>query len=340
MRSSSAFLAVAVAVVIALGVAAASVQSQGAGGTTTLLSPDASGTAASAHGLELSALLNGTEFYPGQPIALRILETNTLSSTNEAQAADDWAVRGLTTGPCGNLNLPFGFALFQGSYSSGGSANSSQALQLFASGTYNCPAIFAITGYTFSADSDLADVTGCGEACASMQMELNSTFSGHFVGNSSETLSPGRYTVVVGDEWDAEILLHFTVLQGSESTSVILPAGTSFTVSSSYDCVAGHYSVPFSSTGPSTLSGAFTARSPGVTLYVATSQQAASLTDGHPSAWLYSTTLTASGNFSVPVVAGPYLIWVEGADANCGASIVEPLEVLTQVNVTQSIVLS
>ena len=339
MRSTFAFLAVAVAVVIGVGVAAASVQPRQVNRTTTGLSSGVSGTVPSASDLELSAELSGTQFYPGQAITLKVVETNTLNYPNEVSAADDWATENLTLGPCGG-NLPFGFAVFQGSFSSGSSANTSHALQLYASGFYNCPAILDITGYTFNPDSSIATPTGCGGVCYSMAMASDSTFSGYLTGNSSEPLSPGLYTVVVGDEWGAEVLLHFTVLQGSESELVILPAGTSFTVSSSYDCVAGHYSVPFNSTGPSTLSGAFTARSPGVTLYVATSQQAASLTDGHPSAWLYSTTLTTSGNFSVPVVAGPYLIWVEGANANCGASIVEPLEVLTQVNVTQSIVLS
>ncbi len=339
MRSTSAFLAVAVAIVIAVGVAAASVQPRQVYQTTTGLSSGVSGTVPSAGDLELSAELSGTQFYPGQAITLKIVETNTLNYPDEVSAADDWATEGLSLGPCGG-NLPFGFAIFQGSLSSGSSANSSHALQLYASGFYSCPAIFDITGYTFNPDSSTATPTGCGGACYSMAIASDSTFSGYFTGNSSEPLSPGPYTVVVGDEWGAEVLLHFTVLQGSESESVILSAGSSFSVSSSYDCVAGYHAITFNSTGRSTLSGAFSARSPGVTLFVATSIQAASTTEGHPTSWVYSTSLTTSGNFSVSVGAGSYLIWVEGADMNCGAQIVEPLEVLTPVNVTQSIVLS
>jgi hypothetical protein len=58
--------------------------------------------------------------------------------------------------------------------------------------------------------------------------------------------------------------------------SVILPVNTSLKVSSSYDCLASHYSLNFSLADQSTLTGGFSAEEPGVTVYVATVQQAAS----------------------------------------------------------------
>jgi hypothetical protein len=124
------------------------------------------------------------------------------------------------------------------------------------------------------------------------------------------------------------------------STTVILPANTVLEVSSSYDCVASHFSLNFSVPEQSTLAGAFSAGAPGVTAYVATAQQAASTFQGHPAAWLYSTGLVSSSSFSVVLPAGTYKIWIEGADQNCGSGIVMPLEMLTRVNITKGFTLT
>ena len=127
-----------------------------------------------------------------------------------------------------------------------------------------------------------------------------------------------------------------TSTSGAPGGFVILPAGTVLQVSSSYDCVAGHYSVPFSIETPSMLSGRFSAGRPGVTLYVATAQQASDVFQGHPSAWTYSTGLQNSTHFTAALGAGSYVAWIEGANMNCGATIAMPLEELTTVNVTQA----
>jgi hypothetical protein len=123
-------------------------------------------------------------------------------------------------------------------------------------------------------------------------------------------------------------------------TTVILPANTSLEVSSSFDCVAGHYSLNFSVPEQSTLAGGLSAGAPGVTAYVATAQQAASTFRGHPAAWVYSTGLESSSSLSVVLSPGSYMIWIEGADQNCGSGVVMPLEMLTQVNITESFTLT
>jgi len=120
------------------------------------------------------------------------------------------------------------------------------------------------------------------------------------------------------------------------SGSTLLPAGTSFRVTSSLDCVAGHYEVNFSAPEQSILVGGFQAGAPGVTLYVATSQQAASTFEGHPTSWVYSTGFVNSSRLSLLLLPGSYVLWIEGADQNCGSSVVMPLEMLTQVNVTEA----
>lgn len=129
-------------------------------------------------------------------------------------------------------------------------------------------------------------------------------------------------------------------LRSSTSTQggVLIPAGASVTVTSSLDCVASHYQLPFEA-GTSTLTGAFSAGGLGATLYVATQQQSSNLTQGHPSQWVYETGPTGSISFSVRLSQGSYILWIEGADKNCGASVQEPLEVLTNVTVTQAFVL-
>ncbi len=126
----------------------------------------------------------------------------------------------------------------------------------------------------------------------------------------------------------------------STGGSVILPANTSFKVTSSADCLAGHYSLNFSVADQSKLTGGFSAEAPGVTAYVATTQQAASTFQGHPANWVYSTGLVNSSHFAVVLSPGSYVVWIEGADQNCGSAIVMPLEMLTQVNITEGFTLT
>jgi hypothetical protein len=119
--------------------------------------------------------------------------------------------------------------------------------------------------------------------------------------------------------------------------TVILPEGATYQVSSSFDCVAGNSAQPFNVTAPSRLEGGITAGGPGVTLYVSTAQDAQTLNEGHPTAWIYTSGLTNSTNFTVALAPGSYVLWTEGADMGCGATIVEPLEELTTVTVTQAV---
>jgi hypothetical protein len=122
--------------------------------------------------------------------------------------------------------------------------------------------------------------------------------------------------------------------------TVIIPDGATYQVSSSFDCVAGHFAQPFNVTATSSLEGGISAGSPGVTLYVSTAQEAQTTVQGHPAAWAYSSGLTNSTSFSIVLSPGSYVVWIEGADMGCGATIVEPLEELTTVTVTQAVALT
>lgn len=124
------------------------------------------------------------------------------------------------------------------------------------------------------------------------------------------------------------------------AVTVIIPEGATYQVSSSFDCVAGHFAQPFNVTATSRLGGGIVAGGPGVTLYVSTAQDAQTTDQGHPTAWAYSSGLTNSTSFSITLPQGSYVLWTEGADMGCGATIVEPLEELTTVTVTQAVTLT
>lgn len=123
----------------------------------------------------------------------------------------------------------------------------------------------------------------------------------------------------------------------SSSSTLLIPESTTFLVSSSFDCVAGHFDLNFTATLNSTLVGAINATSPGVTAYISTAEQALNVTDGHPSMWVYDSGLSNSTSLDVAVTPGAYALWIEGDDMGCGATVVEPLEMLTTVIVTENI---
>jgi hypothetical protein len=296
----------------------------------------------SQNGLILGLSLNASTISQGQTISLTIGERNSLQVQNNVSAERNWPLAGLSIGPCGSLNYPFGFEILSGYYAdSSPGLSSAKSLQLYAPGAYPCPAVFEVSSYLFNASSDLASIGSCGTGpCTNEEMSSTTTIRGYWNGDSFELPSPGMYTVVVGDEWGATLLGYFVVTSAGSGSSVILPTNTSLEVSSSFDCVAGHFSLGFSVPEQSTLAGGFSAEAPGVTMYVATAQQAATTFQGHPVNWVYTTGLENSSRFSVSISPGSYEVWIEGADLNCGSQIVTPLEQLTQVNITEGFALT
>jgi len=70
----------------------------------------------SAHGLSLSLSLDSTTYYTGNRVSIVVNEKNTLSKTNKVATSEKWPVGGLSVGPCGTYDYPFGEAIFQGNY--------------------------------------------------------------------------------------------------------------------------------------------------------------------------------------------------------------------------------
>ena len=293
----------------------------------------------STSGLNLRLSLNASAISQGQAVSIAIEEWNSLDTQNTVASSNAWPTEGLGVGPCGPLSFPFGFEVLTGYYNSSSALSSAPKVQLYEPGVYSCPAILSrISSYSFYSLSDRANVSGsCGSGtCFTGEMNTTATVRGSWNEGSLAPLPAGTYTVVVGDEWGALLFGYFEVTSLGSGGTVILPAGTTFQVSSSYDCVAGHYELPFSVQNQSSFTGGFSAEAPGATLYVATVQQSSVLFQGHPSAWVYSTGLQNSTRFAVVLSPGSYVAWIEGANLNCGAKIVMPLERLTTVNITQA----
>jgi hypothetical protein len=339
-RNASLFAGIAALAVLVVGATVAFVPpgpaSPGYGAPVST-----SASTVSAGGLDFRVALNTSAISPGQAVSLTLGEWNSLDSENSVPSSNSWAVGVLGVGPCGPLDYPFGFEVLYGYYTNTSSGLAAAGkVQLYEPGTYYCPGMLSgIRTYAFYPLSQKADLVGsCDpEPCLTEDMNTSATVGAYWTGSSFAPLPPGIYTVVAGDEWGALLFAQFEVVSGG---AVIIPAGASFQVSSSYDCVAGHYSVPFTAQEQSVFSGGFNAEAPGVTLYVATAQQAPNVHQGHPSSWVYTSGLSNSSRFSVILPPGTYVAWVEGADLNCGSQVTIPLEQLTEVNVTEAFAVS
>lgn len=186
--------------------------------TSTPLPNTSSTTSKSVNGLSLSLSLNSTTFQPGQEVSVVIDEQNTLATVNNVSTSNSWPLRGLSLGPCGTTNYPFGVAIFQGYYTSS-NVSSATPLQLYnPSGIYFCPAILSgINAYAFQPLSDSASVIGSCEpnpCFTDFKISSEITVTGYWSNGQEPILgnfTPGVYTVVGGDEWGALAVLHFVV---------------------------------------------------------------------------------------------------------------------------------
>ncbi len=173
-----------------------------------------SATDTNANGLSLTVSLDSTAFHPGDAISIYIKEGNTLSRENDVAVASKWPTAGFSLNPCDPPSL-FGILILRGDYDLIGPGSVSP-IQLF--GVYNCPEMPAtiITSYGFHPSSDTALVQSSNPP--DLQLSIMSTrvmATGEWIGGPTGTFSnfmAGVYTVVAGDEWGAQALLHFVVL--------------------------------------------------------------------------------------------------------------------------------
>jgi len=171
-----------------------------------------SASANSTSGLVLELRLNVSLLAPGQTIAANVSELNSKAQPNNVTAASQWAVQGLSIGPCGS-NTPLGIGIFSGRFTKG-NISSAQQLQIYNPAVYACPARFSISSFLFQAGSDSATIAGsCQSQCTTYPMSGGDTASGYFGGSGSsfQQFPAGLYTVVGVDEWGAAVFLYFQV---------------------------------------------------------------------------------------------------------------------------------
>jgi hypothetical protein len=173
-------------------------------------------------GLMLSLSLNSTTFQLGQEVSVVIDEQNTLAKVNNVSTSNSWPLEGLTVGPCGPLDYPIGWEIFQGYYTSP-NVSSATPLQVYdPSAAYGCPGVSGIiSAYVFQPSSDIANVLyHCNQYDSnqyiSLKMSSEISVTGYWTwANHHEPVfgnfTPGVYTVVGGDEWGSLAVLHFVV---------------------------------------------------------------------------------------------------------------------------------
>ncbi len=182
---------------------------------TTTASDLTSTSVTAESGLKLTLSLNSIAFQTGDEVAVTISEENTLSSENNVPVADLWPVRGLSVGPCGVVNYPFGVAILQGDYDAESVADVMLLVLYNPDAVYYGPCVLAgIVSSTFHPLSDTADIyTEYDSMPVALDMSAGVNVKGYWSGSSSaySNFAPGVYTVVGADEWGTLAILHFTV---------------------------------------------------------------------------------------------------------------------------------
>lgn len=171
----------------------------------------------SVQSLKLSINLSTTDLGKGQSISITVKEYDVLATPITVSASNNWTVRGLSVGPCGTLNYPFGFGIAKGYYTSS-NVSSAKLLELYKPGPYSCPMILSkINSFVFRPNGDNVTVYGSciPNPCLTEAATTSQSFSGYWettpFGPTFNNFQPGVYTVIAGDEWGTAAILHFVV---------------------------------------------------------------------------------------------------------------------------------
>jgi len=154
--------------------------------------------------------LNATTIHPDQHMSFAFWVNNTSSEENNVTAQDRWALPGLKPWGCSSPSWPLRFGFVNGNYVA---SNISRATFMPLSNPgFNCSAIINLvfTSVSFRPLSSWANLS----------YYYNHLTSGLFALDGTETipgavypsqLTPGKYTIVAGDEWGHVALAHFTM---------------------------------------------------------------------------------------------------------------------------------
>jgi hypothetical protein len=175
--------------------------------------------------LSLRMAINDTTLTTDQNFTVTISNYNSGATPENVSVAAHWPIANLTLYACGTLNFPFGVAIMKGNYGPG-NLSSGTTLQIVESGPQSCPSGPNFSNYYFEPHSDKATLSGgCLSSSVCEQpfhMSQTITISGYWGGGAPVPmeptppsvllpLQPGEYTIVAGDEWGNEAILHFLV---------------------------------------------------------------------------------------------------------------------------------
>lgn len=224
-RSKAVFASIAIAIVATLTISLITLAFIQAGLGSYLLANrdslvDYTSVVNDSSKLRFTLSINSSTLTTGEAVEIEVSEQNILLLTNTVSSGHDWPISGLSLGPCGVLNYPMGFAIFQG-YHLQNNLPSSDRLTLYGPGFYLCPLILSnISSYVFASGSNSASINGSCDpnSCFTIPIRSDETIAGSWSGGipylSSTTFhsfSPGVYTVIGGDEWGDLAVLHFVV---------------------------------------------------------------------------------------------------------------------------------
>lgn len=186
--------------------------------TTSLTSTYVNGSS----GLSLRLGINSTILTTGQNLSVSISDYNSEDTANNMSVASDWPIANLTLYTCGTIGLPIGVDVLSGNYDKG-NLSSGMTLQIVEGGIASCPDAGSFNSYLFEPHNDRATFSGnCNAGCGvpfytSETIAISGYWTGGVLLPDSITptvlhpLPPGEYTVVGGDEWGNEVILHFVV---------------------------------------------------------------------------------------------------------------------------------
>jgi len=154
-QGSNARLAASVVLLAVIGasvIAAVYLETNQSASSATSTSGSAliSETAESSMGLELVLSVNSTTIPSQDAISMNASILNTLPAVNNLTASDNWAIQGLSSGPCdpgdatNMLFSPVGFGVFKGSYGLNNLSSAGEPLRVWA--IVECAASFVFNG--------------------------------------------------------------------------------------------------------------------------------------------------------------------------------------------------
>jgi hypothetical protein len=167
--------------------------------------------------ISIGASLNPTTVSPNQTIKVTVSDKNGLQySADELSLPADWALApNLTMGPQCGPPLPFGVAVFEGSYDLGTVLSGKELIVNDPFAINGCGSFPLGDSFTFKPGQNVSAST-----------QLDGYYTGERTDDSVHPFTPGEYTVLVGDAWGHMEVLHFEVTSASTANTTTLTKGT------------------------------------------------------------------------------------------------------------------